>query len=366
MKLGISNTSLYNSKGHPITKDGIGHYTQHLIDTLSQRDDISVQEISFRGFYKKLATSCALHPHYHQLCSKETNHKHLKNIDLLHITDHRIPITRVRIPLIATLHDAIPFQHPNWCNYGMRRKILNQINKKIYQRLDHVITDSQSAAQDLMEHCGISEKRISVAHLGIHERWFERIEETTRSLALKALGISEPYILVVGTLQVRKNIERILDAFKNLKKTPYASTRLIIVGKQHARLTPKGLLDKIHNTPNAHLLSYIAQDTLHALYQNASMLCFPSLIEGFGFPVLEAFASKIPLITSDGHATKEIASHHASLVDPYHTQSIFEAMLNILEGHYPADLNKAYHYAKTFTWKACMQRHIEVYRNYLP
>ena len=148
-------------------------------------------------------------------------------MDVFHATDHLIPKLS-SAPVIATLMDAIPLSHPEWTTIrlaALRRWLLRRSGTWA----DHVITISDYSKREIVEHFGIAPERISVVPLGVHPRFFERIDQAERAEVLKRLGLRNSSC--VGTLQPRKNLERVLDAHAGLPADLRRAIPLVIVGR---------------------------------------------------------------------------------------------------------------------------------------
>jgi len=249
--------------------------------------------------------------------------------DLFHATDYRI--TRMSCPVVATLHDALPVKYPQWCNPRLRRA-KNWLQKKAARKADHVIALSHFAVQELVECFGVDERHISVVPCGVGQHWLEACPPAAVAATLAAHGLRPGYFLFVGTLQPRKNIERLLDAYLALPSRVRAQRQLVIVGAPGWRCT--GLLARLRAARQhgyrVHWLDSVGCDkVLRHLYAGAGVFVFPSLYEGFGLPLLEAFASGVPVVASNSSALPEVTLGAALEVDPLNTGAIGDAMLSL-------------------------------------
>ncbi len=378
LRIGVSVTPVYDINHNLKNIDGIGTYTANLCCALKQQN-IQVKEIYFKNINEQ-ALKPKITSTVENFIVTETPifsllpgnfYSQLKEkIDLLHITDYLAP--RVKgIPTISFIHDAIMLKFPQWLAGSAQINYLKgYILKKLSQQADHIITCSQASIADIVDYWKIPESKISVIYNGINPIWFKKVEAAAQQAILQQYKIFKPFYLTVGTIQPRKNLERIINAYLNLSKSLQKNYTLVIVGKDHAALTPPALLDKIHqleNTGQLLWLKYVPFEDLLCLYQSAQALLFPSLAEGFGFPILEGFASKIPVITSDSGSTAEIGGSAAYLVDPYSEESIAHAMSEISE---KPDLRnqliqRGLDRIKYFTWEKCAQETIKVYRKFV-
>ncbi|MBS0350102.1 MAG: glycosyltransferase family 4 protein [Proteobacteria bacterium] len=367
MKIGLSMNSVFNHNGTIKNIDGIGIYTLNLYQSLIKQN-LAVEKILFNVSKSTIAPEfvSAVNPlyslapgnYYKQLSSR---------IDLLHITDYRVPKVK-NIPIVSTIHDAIMLKNPQWNSSTKPVAYLKQIIlKKMADQADKIITVSQAIISDIVNYWNIPENKIVAIHHGIEEKWFNRLSSEAAKKILAKYQITKPFLLTVGTLQPRKNIERIIEAYLSLPKILTDNHDLLIVGKKHDSLTEPRLVDQIQRLTKKHSirwLQYLPHNDLQCLYQNACLLLYPSLAEGFGFPILEAFASETPVITSNFGSMAEISDDAAYLVDPYAESNIAEAIINLLEKPDLRDqfINRGKIQVKKFTWEQCAKKTIEVYR----
>jgi glycosyltransferase involved in cell wall biosynthesis len=247
-------------------------------------------------------------------------------VDVYHATDYRI--VRMSCPVVATLHDAIPLKFPEWCSPRFR-SLKNWLQKSAARRADQVIALSTFAVAELVEYFDIDARRITVVPCGVGTEWLVAPPADAVGRTLTAYGLQSGYFLFVGTLQPRKNIERILDAYLGLSPVLRRERQLVIVGHPGSRCD--ALIQKmqaaIQNGENIVWLNQLTkQHELRHIYAGAGVFVFPSLYEGFGIPVAEAFAAGVPVLTSNTTSLPEVSKGAALEIDPLSTSSIGEAM----------------------------------------
>jgi glycosyltransferase involved in cell wall biosynthesis len=247
------------------------------------------------------------------------------------------------------------------------RKLKNFLLKKHAKFADHIITLSQTVKQDIVEYWGIPEKKISVIYCPIDPIWFETIAPEKREKILAKHSIYKPFFLAVGTLQPRKNFLRIIEAFEKIDKQYPGEFALVIVGKVGWLCDDiVSKIEKLTNKINIKWLKYIAHEDLRALYQSAMALVFPSLEEGFGYPIIEAFASKTQVITSNYGSMHEIAKGYGYLVNPSKVEAITSAMYEVINSNLStfdknSSILNAYKYTKKFNWENHISKLVNVY-----
>lgn len=354
--------------------DGIGIYTKNLWHELSEQK-CNLQGLRFGGcdqanhaipsaheclelkFNRQVARAAILGVPFSGTARFENA------IDLYHATDHHIPKLR-NTPIVATLMDAIPFVHPEWVSQRLRL-LKNFAFKKTAQWCEEIITISEFSKLDIAEHFNIPVERITSTPLGVNQSFFERKSSEEIDRALVRHDVRKGAFIFVGTLQPRKNVRRIIEAHRRLPLAAREAHPLLIIGKYG--WGDNALLDELNKMQldnRGRWLNNVDNEDLLALLQSATALVYPSLYEGFGLPVLEGFASGIPVISSRTTSIPEVAGDAALLVDPESEDDIADAMLRIVEDTALATVlrGKGLERAKAFTWANCAQQTMDVYQ----
>lgn len=340
--------------------DGIGSYTRELMQRMDQSPDIALQPFAYTGPYppEMAASLIDVGDFQRQALVSLTMglpfgamQKALAGkVDLVHATDHYIPKLR-GIPVVATLMDAIPLAHPEWVTYRFK-KIKTEAWRRSAHWAQHIITISEFSRTEIAHWFKIPEKHISVVPLGVDERWFATPAPEELERVRSYYHLPARFFLSVGTLQPRKNIATLIAAHRMLPPALRREVPLVVVGKAGwgceevvAQLTQGdgGALRWLQYVPDADMLPLLRQ---------ASALVFPSLHEGFGLPVLEAFAAQVPVIASSTTSVPEVAGKGAVLVEPMMSGAWAEAMIYLLSENAEIDAMKRYGHsrAKQFAW----------------
>ncbi|MCZ2147441.1 MAG: glycosyltransferase family 4 protein [Bryobacterales bacterium] len=228
--------------------------------------------------------------------------------------------------LTATVHDMTCWKMPELhtpANVKADRRFAEQILKRAHG----IIAVSESARQDAIEELDIPEERIETIHSGVSEAFFRvRVADV---LELKEIaGLRKPYVLFVGTIEPRKNLDRLLDAWLILPASLREEFELVIAGPMGwAPETAKRLESGLAGVRR---LGYVAEDAMPALTAGALAFAYPSLYEGFGFPVAQAMAAGVPVLTSNISALPEITGNAAELVDPFSISEIRASLERLL------------------------------------
>ena len=236
-----------------------------------------------------------------------------------YIANHFIPIRLQSLRNYAILHDLIPLTHPNYFMADARRNFDDVF--QVLLRADHVFSVSQTSRETLMTLGGVQPDRVSVIRNDVDPIFRETSGPAAEAVRASYGIVEKPYILCVGTIEPRKNHLRMLRAF--MASDARATHALVVVGKRG--WGAEGFfseLGRIGKEADVRILDNVPTEDIPALYGGAAFLVYPSLVEGFGLPILEAMACGCPVLTSDCSSLAEIAGDAALLVDPSSIQAI--------------------------------------------
>lgn len=258
-----------------------------------------------------------------------------------------------RLKQIQVIHD-LSFEIMPDC-YSLKRRLWHRFAspRAACERANAVVVPSEHTKHDVCRQFGIQDEAVHVIHPGIAHRFFHcREEEMAQAKA--SFTLPERFVFFLGTIEPRKNIESLVHAFdrSSLRADGY---ELVIAGAPG--WSCRGTFDLIAQTPGVRYLGYVDSAHQPALYRLASLFVYPSLYEGFGFPVLEAMAAGTPVITSNRSSLPEVAGNAALLVDPYNADEIGRAMKQLLNDTalYRRYAARGPDQARQFQWRAAAQ-----------
>ena len=343
--------------GEPIIKSaGIGEYTKELITSLAEISDCEIM-VHFKN-----ENEIDLGSRVKKVFGK--NSYSLSEFDIYHSTNHFIPrIKNKKIIKIVTIHDVSNYVDNRFFPYHKRlyKHLILSISKK---RADHIIAVSRNTKLDLIKYLQIPEDKISVVYNGINSVYRSRISEDTLSEVRKKYKLPQNFILFVGTIEPRKNIINLVNAYNNINDKNIA---LVIVGKKGWMYNP--ILKTIMDSPKRNKILLLekvsSSEDLAAIYQLASLFVFPSFYEGFGLPVIEAMASRVPVITSSISSLPEIAKDGVYYIDPQNTDSIAQKINEVLSSDISEKITKAELISQQYNWKNAAEQTYRIYQEVL-
>lgn len=231
-------------------------------------------------------------------------------------------------PCIQVIHDLNFAHFPEDIPY-LTRKYYNILFRRYAQKARRIATVSNYSKQDIIKVWGISSDKIDVTHNGCNED-YKIVGKDEKLITRKKYARGAPYFLYVGALIPRKNIARMFEAFNRFKEQDTQNIRLLVVG-QKKWWTPaiSEAWEKLKYKEDVNFLGRLGVTELNHLYAASLALLFVPYFEGFGIPILEAFKSGAPVITSNVTSMPEVAGDAAMLVDPYSVDSISDAMISL-------------------------------------
>lgn len=268
-------------------------------------------------------------------------------------------------PIVTTVHDVSVLRHPAW-HPADRVAWYERDFAAGVARTTHFIAVSEFTKREMVELAGIDAGRISVVPLGVRAAFSPRPVDEVAAWCRSSGGVIVPgYLLYVGTIEPRKNVPGLIEAYARQPATLRTKHPLVIAGMagwgQQEVLT---LAERHGVAGDVRVLGYVADAALPMLYNAAAALVWPTLYEGFGLPPLEAMACGTPVISSDAASVPEVVGDAGVLVNPYDSSALAEAMRVVLEDGPGRERLRAAGLARAaaFTWSACARRHGEIYR----
>lgn len=340
---------------------GVSVYTKNLVDNLLQIDREN-EYVLFAGSLRRrkevfsMFPSAKIFPIPPTLADLIWNRLHVfpieklvGSVDIFHSSDWSEPPSKAF--KVTTVHDLAPFLYPNLFPRDIIRNIVDTHKYKlswVRKETKRIIVPTLATKGDLVS-LGFKEEIIRVIPESISKD-FRKLPTDKTAEILRKYKIFGDYILSVG-MDPRKNTQRIIKAFEHTSAG--RDFKIIFVG------SPKYM--KVSESRNIRILGNVPSEDLIGLYSGAKALIYPSLYEGFGLPILEAFACECPVVTSNISSMAEIAGDAAVQVDPYKVDSISDGIEKVLRG--PKNyVEKGLKRVQDFSWEKTARMTLDVYK----
>ena len=261
-------------------------------------------------------------------------------IDVLYCPNGNAPMTQTSCPVVMCIHDVNAIK--GWSS-GIHQLYRNAMVPRGAKLADTITTVSEFSKGEIVQHLNVPESKVAVVHNGVDKSFF-----TTESKPIN--GLPENYLLFVGSMNPRKNIERVVKSYIVAKEQSGLPHKLVIIGPNNKHIFRS--VD-IERRDDIITLGFVSEEQLKFAYENADVFVFPSLYEGFGLPPLEALACGTPVVASETTSLGEILQEGCIQVDPEDVQNITDAIIQILENKQLASklATQGKEYAREFTWK---------------
>ncbi len=336
---------------------GVQYYTEYLFKALSQikSSDFEI-DILDSNTVKIKGESSLKRVMYEVFLLKSYVKK--KHIDLYHSPHYIVP-NIFKIPTVVTIHDLITLDFPELCK-NQSVFYFRLFFKRTIHNSRAIITVSNTVKKDILRHFDVDEHKIKVIYPGIDSIFKKTIDFDVT----KKYSLPEKYILFVGNIEGKKNLTRLLLAYKELINQKKIDHKLVLVGKDgwknksvYKTITKQNLKEHILFT------GYVPKKDLPAIYSMADLFVFPSIYEGFGIPPLEAMACGTPVIVSNQGASPEVCRDACLQVNPYDIHGMakgIEILLNNKELR-KNKINLGLERVKQFNWQTTAKETLKVY-----
>jgi len=362
-----------------IPKTGIGQYRYNLINALSKINEAELYLYGYNYRWNNIFDDLKFETEIQKDVKKFPNRgmsllwsffsrplleNTVDKCDCYHISETSFQPSN--LPAVATVHDLTIEKFPE-LHLKENKFFASRRHEKIAKSGMPIIAVSEHTKDDFVEHYGIDPNLIKVIYHGKNEIYKPIKNLETINKVLQTYEINKPYFLYIGTLEPRKNISRLIDAFYALKSQENLPHMLVLAGQKgwhyesvFQRIDEYGLKDDVK------YIGFVKEEEKPTLMNAAEAFVYPSLYEGFGLPVLEAMACGVPVISSQSSSIPEITGKDgAILVNPKNTEELSSAMLKIVKDRSFAEelAQRGLKRSKDFSWDKCAQETFDFYRN---
>ena len=364
---------------------GIGRYTRELIRAIVAQGDTHRYSLFYAA--GGLSSDSAYIADLRQICTTHANVRRVPiplsprrltqlwqrlrvplpielftgRLDLLHAPDFVLPPTRAHT--LVTIHDLSFLVHPECAEPSMVRYLTDAVPRGL-RRANVILADSQATRNDLARLLAVDPARVELVYPGVEPRFCPLPAATTEPVR-RRLSLPDHFVLFVSTLEPRKNLVRLLEAFAQIVQTDNSNLHLVIAGRRGWLYEDIfAAIDRLQLHARVQLLDYVHDKDLPALYNLAAAFAYPSIYEGFGIPPLEALACGTPTVVADNSSLPEVVADAAVLVSAEDVGSIASGIVRVvsdvalrarLRAVGPAQ-------ARKFTWEQAAQRVLACYQ----
>lgn len=366
MTIGIDARSLIGERA------GVGRYLRNLLENLSRIDEenqyvLYVHEetggvIDQPNFSEKKISLPFIENYFTWLHLRLPPELFTHRIDVFHFPFYTMPLL-VNHRSVVTIHDITFDLHPEW--FSLKGKIAQIPFCRFGARhADRIIACSETTKSDILRMYRVPEERIEVIYEAADPVFRVVSDKDALERARFECGIKDKFLLYVGVIHIRRNVERLLRAFRAFS-TKSPGYQLVLIGKvEWPYLDVKKLIEELGLGGRVIHRGYVKDDMLPLIYNCAECFVYPSFYEGFGLPVIEAMACGTPVITSDNSSLSELFSDAALLIDPCSVEEMSEAMdLLVKDGGVRSQfISKGLEKVKEFSWRETAEKTLRVYR----
>lgn len=333
-------------------KSGLGFYVENVVsamETLAQKEGVEIVRIE--KVTEQLRTPQRILWDQVQLPRAAAKAK----VDVLFMPAFSAP--KFKKPVVMTAHDIYGVHFPERLSKTARAYWGSLIPKSM-QRADHLVCVSEYTKKDIAAQLNVPESKMTVTPLAAAEQ-FKPMASADYVPVLKNLGLQNKYIFTIGTIEPRKNFERLIEAFVHANRD---DVHLVIAGKKGWEY--EGVFEKIrkyHLEKTVHILDYVTDEQLVALYNGCLFFVMPSLFEGFGLPALEAMKCGAPVAVSQSTSLPEVVGRSGVFFDPRNVEEMRERMNLLLQDAQLRDTLSQYSLkrATEFSWEKTAQKTID-------
>lgn len=360
-----------------INEKGLGRYIKNLLVQLAKidskneyfifllRDDY--HSLKFPENFQKVLVNFR----WYTLKEQTEFPKILKslNLDILHVPHFNVPVFysgNIVVTIHDLIHQHIDTKHASTHNilvYKLKKLGYRQVFKKAVTKSKKIITVSKFVKDQLEKEWNISNFRVEVTYEGVDDNFTEAVIKLSRvrqDKILKELGIKQPFLFYVGNAHPHKNIEGIISAFLEIRKS-YQYIQLVLAGDDNF-FWPR--LKRKYKHQDIIFTGKITDEQLAAIYKNAQAFVTASLEEGFGLPLLEAFTAHCPVVSSSRGSLPEIGGDAAVYFDPTNMEDMISKITQVLNSDKlrQALIEKADKRVKYFSWEKMAKETLKIYK----
>ena len=353
---------------------GVGTYVRNLVGELARLDHSTEYVLLCRRDDRELPQSLgqnfrAVVDQSHQYSVREQISipvNVLRMSPQLFHTPHYVLPALTPCRSVVTIHDCIHLVFPQYLQGRLARTYARSSFWTAVHRASRILTVSEASKRDILRFFPVPHEKVTVIYNAIADHFYHQPPETEVEQVRERYQLHERFVMYAGNVKPHKNLERLIDAFVLLRKSPgYDDLKLLITGSEISRYATLRRAVHRHNLhKHVRFLGYQSELTLAVLYRLADVFVFPSLYEGFGLPPLEAMASGTPVVVSNASSLPEVVGDAGVLVNPYDVASIADGIRRVLEDSTLREelRGRGLARARAFSWPESVKRIRDIYQ----
>lgn len=342
---------------------GVQYYTENLYEELRKyKDQNHIFDMVQSKFnkYAHLSKNRVIRICFENLCLPFL--LHINEYDLYHSPNYVLPYF-IQTHSVLTIHDLITLDYPEFCQTESVLYFKMLFSRSI-KKATKIIAVSKKVKEDILRHFNIPQEKIEVIYHGVKSHFKKVLDkELLIKIKIKYL-LPDKYILFVGNIEPKKNLEKLIKAYDILKKNSDIKHKLVITGKNGWKYkSVYKIISELKIENEIIFTDYVPEDDLPAIYSMSDLFAFPSLYEGFGIPPLEAMACEVPVIVSNKGALPEITGGKCMRVDPYSISDICNGIYKLLTENQLRNTSilEGKEWVKHFSWEKTAKETLKVY-----
>jgi glycosyltransferase involved in cell wall biosynthesis len=348
-----------------ISSSGIGTYLQSLLSELIQNKEFQWTLLGEQNVLSQMFSNARMINANSKIYSlREQIELALKGrgADCFHSPHYNAPVF-LRTPLVVTVHDLIHFRYPEYFGKNFKVKAARLLMKSVLRRAKRIIAVSDATCRDLIKMFRISPLKIHIIHEGAGNRIVKINDEQKIFDCLRRHNLKPDYFLFVGNMKSHKNLVRLLEVFNALKREGLPED-LVIVGAWDEKSVDRNKVEMLLKSEGVRYLGVLDDEALSTVFSFAKGLISPSLWEGFGLPILEAYKLGAPVACSRIPSHEEIVGGKGLYFDPYSVSEMKSALSRLSnDNHLRISLiTNGSQRITQFSWKKAAEKTLKVYR----
>jgi glycosyltransferase involved in cell wall biosynthesis len=349
---------------------GIGTYTFNLVRELSKRGELELHALTLSQHQATLHPFCdklsIVDAPIYSIREQFAVARAAKPYSVLHVPHYNAPLMRYGT-LLITIHDLTHILDARYRDTLKSRVYARPMLRLVARKADHIFADSEYSKRQILEHLEVQAEKVTVSYLGVGSQFFPQPRDRATQTVRRECGVARPFVVYVGNLKSHKNVDGLLRAFALARSRTARDFELLIIGDDaHGVSALKDLATKLGLGTAAKFAGRVSDDVLRCAYSAAELTVLPSFEEGFGLPVLESMACGTPVACSRAASLPEVAGCAAEYFDPHDIEAIAGTIEQLLasEVHRERLRQSGFSNVRRFTWAACADRHLQIYRQH--